>query len=111
MDTQGQAQPDGAARLLAAARDRAAARGFIIGNGADGYLAADADRAAAQLPAEDAEAWARAEAAFAGWIDTMIDVRPEAYAGQPERLADVIIGEDTYMVARLRLCPGFFPIC
>ena len=44
-------------------------------------------------------------------IEMMILKRQEAYRERPNLLNSNVIGEETFRLARLRLCPGLWPYC
>lgn len=100
-----------------AAVSRAVGLGFRIGSGADydiRYVAkqtADEIFVAGRSEADTDSDLERAVRSFQTMIDTMIGVRRIAYADDPAALASNVIGERTYGLARLRLCPGFWPFC
>jgi hypothetical protein len=102
--------------LYSTATATAKAAGFMLGSGADSQIRYVAETGAADILATtdagaDRDALiAEASSNFAKIVKTMIAEREQAYAGDAERLAAAIIGEDTLARAKARLCP-IFPFC
>jgi hypothetical protein len=103
--------------LYNAAAAQAIAQGFRLGDGADQQIHAVASNAAQEIdamPGDEAsrqEKLADAVRAFRLLVDTMISVRKDAYRGQPNLLADRVIGEQTLAMSLGKFCPGFWPFC
>lgn len=103
--------------LFRAAQTQAIALGFRFGPGADSDVHARARSAAALItalsPVQDDQdaALERAVRSFRLFADTMVGVRREAYRGNAALLQSNIIGEDTFRLAEMQLCPGFWPFC
>jgi hypothetical protein len=103
--------------LYYAAVSRAVGLGFRLGFGADPHFRDMARQTAQEIfvagrSEEDTDTdLERAVRSFQTMVDTMISVRRIAYADDPLALASNVIGERTLGLARLRLCPGFWPFC
>lgn len=102
--------------LKSSANTQAIAQGYRLGEGAEYSFGQVAEQAADNIflkfvaPQRDDKV-EEAVRAFRTMVDTMIRVRREAYSTDIPRLRGNVIGEQTYSLAQMRLCPGFWPFC
>ena len=102
--------------LYKAAVTQAVAHGFRLGAGANNLIMDAATNGAIDISGISGveERDAKIEQgvrAFRIWVDTMIGKRREAYRNDSALLQGNIIGEKTFDLTRLELCPGFWPFC